>query len=296
MKNKSNPTSVLSIECTSTVPMGILSDITTRFTPIAAFACFSGGHDSLVSTHWAMNNIPGCQVLHCNTGIGIEQTREYVRNTCKEYGWPLIEEKQEGVYEQFVINHGFPGPPQHPRMYQRLKERSIRRICKRAKEGYSRRSHVLYVSGVHAGESLIRAAYDRPGSKVGSQIWINPFYYSPIEEFDDYRNKHSLPLNEVKLKIGMSGECGCGAFATKGELELWGTACPRFVERIKELERKAREAGHDWGWEDHRPKWINDARRGQTFFPFMPMCAACCKRDELLELEIAKTSFPKTSK
>jgi 3'-phosphoadenosine 5'-phosphosulfate sulfotransferase (PAPS reductase)/FAD synthetase len=278
---------ITDIATESREPEGITREIVDRLSPVAAYACFSGGHDSLVSTHWAMANIPGCKVLHCNTGIGVERTRRYVRETCKEYGWPLVEKFQEGVYESWCVEHGFPGPAQHPRMYQRLKERSIRAACKDAKADKPRSSSVLLVSGVHSGESLIRSAYDRPASKVRGQVWVNPFYYATPDDFDDYRDRRSLPLNPVKLAIGMSGECGCGAFAKKGEFKLWESVCPIFAERVESLQKKVEQAGKPWGWEDAPPRWYLDQQRGQSMFPFMPLCQGCNKRDEMSELVAA---------
>jgi 3'-phosphoadenosine 5'-phosphosulfate sulfotransferase (PAPS reductase)/FAD synthetase len=275
---------ILDINTESQEPLGVVREINDRFSPVANFACFSGGHDSLVSTHWAMNNVPGCKVLHCNTGIGIERTREYVRDVCKEYGWELEEEFQEGVYEQWCLKYGFPGPAQHSRMYQRLKERSIYKAMRRAKENKPRRSSVVFISGIHKGESLIRSGYDRPASKIGSQTWVNPFYYAAPDVFDEYRNENSLPLNPIKLAIGMSGECGCGAFAKKGEFKLWESACPRFAERIRTLEQKVEDAGKPWGWESGPPQWYLDQQKGQMLMPFMPMCQSCNKRDEISEL------------
>lgn len=278
---------IIDIVTESSEPLGIAREVQDRFRPVAAYACFSGGHDSLVSTHWAMANIPGCRVLHCNTGVGVERTRRYVRETCKEFGWPLVEKFQDGAYESWCLEHGFPGAGQHHRMYQRLKERSIRGACKDAKAGKPRSASVLLVSGIHAGESLIRSGYDRSASKIRGQVWINPFYYASLDEFDDYRIARSLPLNPVKLAIGMSGECGCGAYAKPGEFKLWESVCPAFAERIRNLEREVEAAGKPWGWEEGPPQWYLDQQRGQSMMPFMPLCQACNKRDEMSELVAA---------
>ena len=66
-------------------PWEIIAKALAQFKPIAIYACYSGGNDSLQAVHWAMTNIPGCKVLHINTGIGIERTREHVRKTCKAF-------------------------------------------------------------------------------------------------------------------------------------------------------------------------------------------------------------------
>lgn len=74
------------------------------FNPVAIRVGFSGGRDSLAVTHWMMTNVLGCEVFHCNTGIGIERTRQYVRDTCKAMGWPLHEIRAIEECAQVVEN------------------------------------------------------------------------------------------------------------------------------------------------------------------------------------------------
>jgi hypothetical protein len=58
--------------------------------PIKKYALYSGGDDSLVTTHWAVENY-GCEVLHIHTGIGLKVTRQHIRDTAAYYGWKLTE-------------------------------------------------------------------------------------------------------------------------------------------------------------------------------------------------------------
>jgi 3'-phosphoadenosine 5'-phosphosulfate sulfotransferase (PAPS reductase)/FAD synthetase len=83
--------------------------------PVAIFLMFSGGHDSLTATHvgatWANERRIPFKVAHINTGIGIEQTREFVRETCSEHEWPLVElhaDREEQTYEYIVRRYGKP--------------------------------------------------------------------------------------------------------------------------------------------------------------------------------------------
>lgn len=68
-----------------------------------------------------------------------------------------------------------------------------------------------------------------------------------------YRKVHEVPRNPVADMLHMSGECGCGAFAGKGELEEWSFFFPEFGEQVRALE--AEVAATDvppercrWGW------------------------------------------------
>lgn len=80
--------------------------------PSSIFALFSGGHDSLCSTALAAKHPSFTAAVHINTGIGIAATREFVRETCAERGWPLIEMHPDAkTYRDLVIEKGMPGGP-----------------------------------------------------------------------------------------------------------------------------------------------------------------------------------------
>ena len=54
------------------------------------WAMFSGGDDSLACAIVTARakNFRGC--VHLDTGIGIPETRQFVRETCNTRGWPLL--------------------------------------------------------------------------------------------------------------------------------------------------------------------------------------------------------------
>jgi 3'-phosphoadenosine 5'-phosphosulfate sulfotransferase (PAPS reductase)/FAD synthetase len=214
--------------------------------------------------------------LHINTGIGIERTREFVRETCGDSGWSLREEKTTQSYEDLVLERGFPGPAMHGKMYNRLKERPIRRVVSEAKCGHSRTACVMIVSGIRHDESAIRTGYQRAISKVGSQVWVNPLYWSTIDVFRAYRERHKLQPNPVSAKLGFSGECLCGAHADKGELDRIEFVCPQTAAYLRDLESRVRQAGFPWGYESGPPRWWLDQQRGQgllgDWFDDAPQC------------------------
>lgn len=246
--------------------------------PIRLFVGFSGGRDSVCATHYMMTTYPGCEVFHCNTGIGIEESRQFVRDTCKSYGWKLHEIRAKEDcgqdYDELVRRFGFPGPAGHSMMYARLKERAIRLLVKRAKLGAHRLSKVLIASGVRYDESLRRMRYaTREVNHRGSQLWVNPIYWWSKQKRDDYIAQHRLPINPISEQLGMSGECLCGAFAHKGEKELIRRVSPCTAERIDRLELAAADCGFNWGWEGRPPKGASKKQRSL----FMPLCVGCEK-------------------
>ena len=244
--------------------------------PVRTFVGFSGGFDSLVTTHWCMNNIPGCEVFHANTGIGIEATRVFVRETCAANGWPLTEIRAKEDcgqdYDAMVTERGFPGPGHHYKMFQRLKERCVEKLLRDSKRG--RHDSILLLTGIRQDESDRRAGYHYTLLDWrGNILWANPFYYKTRQWFRAYIDLHGLKQNPVSEILGMSGECLCGAYAHPGELAKVKIVCPETYERIKALEARVREAGHGWGWEDAPPR----DRHKQTRQMFMPMCVGCEK-------------------
>lgn len=260
-------------------PEEIIAEAMT-YKPRAIFAAFSGGDDSLVSTHWMMTNVPWCQVFHANTGIGIKATRQFVRDTCRAYGWPLHEIRAKEDcgqdYREIVLQYGFPGPANHGLMYRRLKERPVRLLTKRHKQLV--RDKVLISTGIHHGESRVRMGYvDRNVGFVGSQMWVNPLYWWPAERFRAYWQKHRLRRNPVSELLGMSGECLCGAFAHKGEKALIRLVDPATADYLDALEAEVRARGHSWGWEDRPPRQKRKPADDNQRAFFMPFCRSCEK-------------------
>jgi 3'-phosphoadenosine 5'-phosphosulfate sulfotransferase (PAPS reductase)/FAD synthetase len=267
-------------------PDEIVSSAIEQHKPVAIYVGYSGGNDSLRVTHWAMTHVPGCRVMHINTGIGIERTRLHVRAVCKQMTWPLDElrafEDCGQDYESLCRAHGFPGPDGHNMMYARLKERCVRLLLRRAKKGHHSRSKVMLISGLQHDDSKRRMRYaGREINTVGSQLWVNPFYWSSKAERDAYISKHNLPINPVTKELGMSGECGCGAFAQKGELERWRKVDPSFGERIDKLSEEVLANGFTWSWEGHPPS--GGFNPGQSHL--MPLCGASCYKSAVVREE-----------
>lgn len=260
-------------------PEEILATAIALFNPVATYVGFSGGNGSKAATHWMMKHAPGCEVFHSNTGIGIEAGRQYVRDTCASYGWRLHELRAKEDcgqdYDKLCLRHGFPGPDGHQMMYSRLKERCVRLLVKRAKVGFPRRAKVLIASGICHDDSEVRMGYaGREINTVGSQLWINPLYWWTKEQRLAYNATSGMPLNPVAEALGMSGECGCGAFAQRGELERWRRVDPEFAARIDSLQQRVLERGFTWNWEGRPPKGGHNPNQTDIF---QPMCAGCLK-------------------
>lgn len=203
---------------------------------------FSGGDDSTVLAHLFRRR--ATHAIHANTGIGIEDTRRFVRDTCAAWGLPLIEEFAGDFYERWVLEHGFPGPAMHHRMYTRLKERQLRKAVRRLNRILrSRENRVIFLAGRRREESTQRRTIPAH-ERIGSVIWVSPLVDWTKADLANYRKRFpDCPRNPVSVNLHMSGECLCGSYAHEGELDEIGFFYPSFVAYIRDLEQRALEAG-----------------------------------------------------
>lgn len=232
---------------------------------VASCVLYSGGNDSTVLTHLFRGR--ATHAIHANTTIGIEQTRQFVRDTCEAWGLPLIEKVAPTPYRDLVIERGFPGPAMHFKMYQRLKERCL--VAARndlVDDPY--RQRVVFIAGRRRQESKRREAVPIHERK-GSVIWSSPLAFWTKLDLTTYRlMAGDVPSNPVSDVLHMSGECLCGAFAHPGELDEIGSWFPEVRAEIEALEREVRAAGHPeslctWGHGRGRPSEVG------------PLCSSC---------------------
>ena len=253
---------------------------------------FSGGNDSTTLAHLFKDR--ATHAAHANTGIGIEKTRQYVRDTCASWGIPLVEKFPEpgATYRDLVLGRvrartgpnagtvlwpgGFPGPASHWMMYQRLKERALEKV-RNDLVSNPYRERVIYLAGRRADESGRRKglAAKGPIERRGSTVWVSPLVDWTKLDLNAYRRIHAdVPRNEVSDLLHMSGECLCGAFAHSGELDEIAEWFPEVAEEIHALEEEVRASGVappercKWGWGagKERPSRVGD------------LCSSCDER------------------
>lgn len=216
---------------------------------VRKFCLFSGGNDSTVLFYVTKDLVD--DIIHINTGIGIEDTRRFVRDLCHEFDKHLIEKSPPPgcTYEELVVDMGFPGPNMHYLMYNRLKERALREIRK-AYVPRPRTDIIQFFSGVRYSESSRRSKTTDDMMKDGSAVWVAPLAHWSNANMEKYRKLHNLPVNPVSANLHISGECLCGCFAKPDELEQIRFFYPETAQYIESLQDKVRNAGKEkcvWG-------------------------------------------------
>lgn len=257
----------------------------------ARLILYSGGNDSTVLTHFLKDR--ATHAAHINTGIGIEETREFVRSTCAAYDLELIEEHPPpgATYDELVLKYGFPGPAGHMMMYTRLKERGLRKVRARFVTN-PRKERVLFMAGMRHDESARRMRNTEETHREGSVVWVSPLGHWTNEHMAEYRRRFDVPRNEVSDMLHMSGECLCGAFAKPGELDWIAQCYPKTAERIRDLERRAKDAGVHCVWGTRPPrkgkKTANSEADEVVDKNVGPLCSACVNTDEDDQAEVDK--------
>lgn len=275
----------------------VISEACERYACTKVFALFSGGDDSRAALLVAREHPNFIAAVHCNTGIGVEATREYVRETCRQLNCPLLEYKaaenaradgypDPQIYEELVLEHGFPGPTRfgHGKMYNRLKDRGIRRLVR---EFSAPGEKIVLASGCRQDESTRRMGTSkRIALEKGEsrRVWVNHIFDWTHREALQLGDESGTARNPVSELIGKSGECLCGAYAKEGELEeLLQHDLTRPVGLyLLDLERRVLAAGFPWRWHEAVPSWWLETNEGQLFLFDMnkhgqpgPMCQKC---------------------
>jgi 3'-phosphoadenosine 5'-phosphosulfate sulfotransferase (PAPS reductase)/FAD synthetase len=254
---------------------------------VARCILFSGGNDSTTLAH--LMRARATHAVHANTTVGIEATRQFVRDTCAAWGLQLIEKLPPDDYRALILGQitskdgelvwagGFPGPGAHWICYQRLKERCLDAARHDLGIANSRTKCAVYIAGRRRQESDRRE--DIPLHEPdGTVIWASPIANWTKLDLNTYRTMHNVPSNPVADLLHMSGECLCGAFAKPGELDFIRMFYPDDVARIDALAAEVRAAGFTapldtWGHGQGVP-----SRKGR-------LCSSCKVGAQVLPLD-----------
>lgn len=269
----------------------------------ATVVLYSGGNDSTTLAHLFRKEVD--YFAHANTTIGIEETRDFVRNTAEEWGVSLIERvspREQDRYRALVLRDGFPGPAWHARMFTRLKERALEQI-QRELVTNPRKERVVFIAGRRRTESVRRKRVPAAERK-GSRVYASPLVNWTKLDLNTYRLMHApiptgdivgdwlgrcgvvscrcagVPRNKASDLIHMSGECLCGSFAAPGEREEIDAWFPAALDEVRELEALIAdrddipEHRKTWGWGADPAKKALDGKASKAGL----LCSSCDDR------------------
>jgi 3'-phosphoadenosine 5'-phosphosulfate sulfotransferase (PAPS reductase)/FAD synthetase len=212
---------------------GILAMNATQIQKQTVIYClFSGGKDSIVTTHIAshMPEFQGVGHVRTLTGPAANQHSDHANAIAEGFGWPVIEASPSESFASLVVQFGFPGPAAHTWMYIHLKERAIRKISRAARKGKER---LIYVTGMRWDESAKRAKTSTERTVISvNEWWVNPILKWTDEDIFEYVNYHGLTVPHR----GHSLDCFCGAYATPEEREWIAIEHPEQHEYLTLLE------------------------------------------------------------
>lgn len=214
-----------------------------------SYSLFSGGNDSLVATHYSMSRGYTDEVLYLDTGTGLEENKEYIKEVCENREWPLRVEETPVDYKEKVLEYGFPNPSQHSWYYRYLKERQLGKIATECDE----KPH--FYTGVRKSESRRRMKnVDSEVKETDRWFWHSPISDFTEEDCDEYIEEYDLSRSEIVKNIHRSGDCFCGAFAHRDEelidLEAHYPEHYRWIKSVEDEvqdERGGEEKGSYWG-------------------------------------------------
>lgn len=266
-------------------PQRILDNAIDQWQPVALVSLFSGGYDSMITTHILhrldTHGLP-VQVWAIDTNLAADGWHEYVNSVASRFGWNLqIYDNKKG-FNQFVTLIKFYGCPRtrkmHTYVFQKLKERGFDAILKMNKT--KRSDKVLFVSGMRRAESEYRKDADEV-QRIGksNKIFAAPIVHWENEECDWYRVEYGLPDNPFYSTVKGSGDCQCnwGNFITYRMLEKHSPELAvGNVAKIDEISRKLHGYGWDGQIEGQAEMFEDFEDNSQLTSPFL--CAGCSRR------------------
>lgn len=268
-------------------PQQILNRAIHDWQPVAIVCAYSGGYDSLVTTHLAhtaldLHGLP-LSVWSIDTNLAADGWREYVAGVGASFGWQhTIHDNRRG-FERFLVQVSRLGCPRskegHIWTYRRLKEMSFLKALKENKT--ARLDKVLVLSGVRQAESADRQKNATEVQRIGksSLIFANPILYWSDEDLTRYRIENDLPYNPFYDTVGGSGDCQCnwGNFITIDALKRYSPILA--AGNVKILDEISK-ANHGYGWDgesrDQTKMFDKDTLDyGELTTPFL--CSNCSR-------------------
>lgn len=195
------------------------------------FWSMSGGIDStaafLVTKDIAENYSKRPIMVYFDTTVGLPANRIYLEELADRYGVQLWSIRTEENFDQWVSDHGAPGPGAHGQVRNRLKNRQRTKLNTLA-------DHPIHIIGLRAQESDNRAQLSKTRSKPRSHD-VYPVHRLSKRECVRIILDHDCPIHPGWLWNHFT-DCGCLAHGDPSELDAIANKFPWFAQRMREIE------------------------------------------------------------
>lgn len=214
-------------------------------------ACFSGGKDSLVSTHYTFSQLANMEpqfekyVVFVDTTVMVPIVEPFVREVCNRFGWPLKILRPETDFWTLAEKWGCPSMKRRWCCYN-LK---LKPIFEFVKDLPSQRA---MITGLRREESKRREKLPEIIYRKKIPAWS----YAPIIDWSekdvlDYIKDTDLPT-PPHYRLGIKETCVCGAFGHIKDFMILKALFPELYQKFVELEEK---------WEPPRTAFYDKGRR-----------------------------------
>ena len=229
---------------------------------IRSLVCsFSGGKDSLVSTHYVLSELEDVDidkyVVHVDTTVMCPGTVEFVEEICRGLGWPLTVLRPEPDFWT-LVEEGMPMPTMRRRWCCFfLKLKPIRDFVRNLNPQRAE------VTGLRRDESIRRKNLPEVFYLRKSRVWK----YAPIAGCSEkdvlrYMKTHDLPM-PPHYRLGIKETCLCGAYSSKKQMEIIRGRFPEVFNKFVELEKKFKSGGAAFYFHD-KPTYAKDFLKQKT--------------------------------
>ena len=233
------------------------------------YCLYSSGQDSTAVADYISTKYPERfrGIIHSDTGVELPQTRDFVRDYCKERNWKLYITKPpkrrnfhkykniDFSYREFVLREGFPGPFNHKMIMGWLKFFGWGTfIAEKRKSQFG----ASLISGVRKQESFARMKqreYTKHEIRREGRMWfIKPFLYKTGDYVSKYFIKEGLKKSpSYAMGFDLSGDCFCGCFTEPWYRKLLKDNARELYDYILQLEEDVQKYGSKIAKQN--PKW-----------------------------------------
>lgn len=201
--------------------------------------CFSGGKDSLVTTHLMMKELENRQdiekwVVFADTGVMLPIAIDFVKEVCSGFGWNL--KIVEGHFFEKAIKSGMPSLRRRWCCYD-CKVAPMQEFIKTLKPQRAE------VTGLRRDESIRRSKLNQVYYKRKVLSWA----YAPIigwteKQVINYLSKNGLPF-PPHYRLGLRETCMCGVYSNRKQMEILKAKFPDLWQKFLNLEKQFRTKG-----------------------------------------------------